>query len=315
MKNMNEAYDEQLFKPQYPAELYTRRPNHTAILSPLYDSTFKAIFTQETEDSKLVLKGFISAVFEREISRVELKNNEPPTESKKQKKMSFDVSVEFDDGEIADIELQARNQNYDFGIRAEIQAARLLTNNAKKGKKWDSPKVYQISVLNFHYKKDDKQEMRWYTMRDEVGEILTQRLNVIFIDLVTIRKKFGSPVEELKPIEKWGLFFSFVDKKVKADYVKNLVRSEKGIMAANTIVKKMSKADSNWYVQNSRYIAECDYNTIKANAKKQGLEEGQQQKAIENALNFLKMNVLTEEQIAQGTGLPLETVKKLAKKV
>lgn len=315
MKNMNEAYDEQLFKPQYPAELYIRRPNHTAILSPLYDSTFKAIFTQETEDSKLVLKGFISAVFEREISRVELKNNEPPTESKKQKKMSFDVSVEFDDGEIADIELQARNQNYDFGIRAEIQAARLLTNNAKKGKKWDSPKVYQISVLNFHYKKDDKQEMRWYTMRDEVGEILTQRLNVIFIDLVTIRKKFGSPVEELKPIEKWGLFFSFVDKKVKADYVKNLVRSEKGIMAANTIVKKMSKADSNWYVQNSRYIAECDYNTIKANAKKQGLAEGQQQKAIENALNFLKMNVLTEEQIAQGTGLPLETVKKLAKKV
>ena len=39
-----------IFEPQYPAELYTTRPNETALLSPLYDSTFKSIFTQETEE-------------------------------------------------------------------------------------------------------------------------------------------------------------------------------------------------------------------------------------------------------------------------
>lgn len=35
-----EEMEEQEFKPQYPAELYTSRPNPTALLSPIYDSTF-----------------------------------------------------------------------------------------------------------------------------------------------------------------------------------------------------------------------------------------------------------------------------------
>ena len=37
-----------IFEPMYPAELYTSRPNETALLSPIYDYTFKGIFTQET---------------------------------------------------------------------------------------------------------------------------------------------------------------------------------------------------------------------------------------------------------------------------
>ena len=54
-------------------------------------------------------------------------------------------------------------------------------------------------------------------------------------------------------------------------------------MAANNIVKHMSKSDSNWHTQNSIYKAECDYNTIMANARRrgreEGLAEGSQQKA------------------------------------
>ena len=36
----------------------------------------------------------------------------------------------------------------------------------------------------------------------------------------------------------------------------------------------MCNKDDNWYIQNSIYIAECDYNTIQANLKKQIKEEG-----------------------------------------
>ena len=42
-----------------------------------------------------------------------------------------------------------------------------------------------------------------------------------------------------------------------------------------------------------------------------GIAQGAEQKAIETARNFLSMN-LSLEQIAQGTGLSLETVEKLA---
>ena len=100
--------------------------------------------------------------------------------------MSYDISIEFDNGEISDIEMQAFKQDFDYEIRAEIQAARLLNNNAKKGDDWNSPKVYQISILNFHYGKDDNNELAWYTMKDESGKRLSDRQNIIFIDLKQI---------------------------------------------------------------------------------------------------------------------------------
>jgi hypothetical protein len=68
--------------------------------------------------------------------------------------------------------MQGREYDYDYAARSEIQAARLLNNNAKKGCNWKANKVYQISVLNFHFKKGDKSEMSWYTMRDSKGGIM-----------------------------------------------------------------------------------------------------------------------------------------------
>lgn len=323
------------FDAQYPAEFYTKRPNPTALLSPLYDVTFKGIFTQETEESDLALKSFLSAALNRSVSKVHIKSNEQATETKKQKQMRFDVTAEFDDGEIAEIEMQARKQDYDYGVRAEIQAARLLSNKARRGKGWLSPKIYQISVLNFQYAKGDKHELTWYTLRDDSGQKLADKLNVIFINLVAIRKKLGKPIEELTPIEKWGLFLSYVDKEKNADYVKNLIRSEKGIMAAEKIVKRMSNADDNWYIQNSRYIAERDHYTIMYNARKRGLEEGRAQGLIEGhaeglaeglvegraeslsetATNLLRMKVGSPQQIAEATGLSLEKVIELQNKI
>jgi len=311
-----EMEEEKEFEPQYPAQLYTKRPNPTALLSPLYDSTFKGIFTQETEDSKLALQTFVSAVVGRNVKNVILKPNEPAKDSPELKGMSYDISVEFDNGEMSDIEMQAWKEDYDYGVRAEIQSARLLNNNAKKGDNWDSPKIYQISVLNFHFRKDDNKILSWYTMKNESAERLSDRQNIIFIDLKTIRKKLGLPIDELTPIDKWGLFFSYVDKEEYADYISELVRSEKGIMAAESIVKNMSEADDNWFVQNSRFIYERDRNTLIHNAEKRGREEGLQQgaqkKAIETANNMLKKKYSVSD-ISEITGLSLESVIELQK--
>ena len=303
-----ETIKEEIYGPQYPAELYTERPNDTALLSPIYDYTFKALFTQETEESYLALQSFISAVLGRKVVDVKLQPTELPKETEEQKSMIFDVTAEFDNGEISDIEMQTRSEDYDYGVRAEIHASRLLSNNAKKGDNWNSSKVYQISVLNFHYDKDDKKEMTWYTMKNETGKELAARLNVIFIDLVTIRKKSGTPVEQLTPVEKWGLFLSYADHPKKADYVDNIVKSEEGLMAANSILQYMSQEDANWFTQNSIDTYRRDRNTIIANAKKKGIEEGIQQKAIEAAILIIKEFNVTPEQAAQKMNAPLDKV-------
>ena len=46
-----------------------------------------------------------------------------------------------------------------------------------------------------------------------------------------------------------------------------------------------------------------------------GRAEGQQQQAINSAINLLKMNVLSPEQIAQAQGLTLEKVLELQKSI
>ena len=46
-----------------------------------------------------------------------------------------------------------------------------------------------------------------------------------------------------------------------------------------------------------------------------GLEEGKQEKAVEDAKNLLKLGLGTEEQIAQAVCLPLEEVQKLAEEI
>ena len=83
-------------------------------------------------------------------------------------------------------------------------------------------------------------------------------------------------------------------------------------MAAKSIVKNMSKADSNWYTQNSIWVAQRDAYTIKDNAKQRIREEAALQKAEEDAIAFLKEKV-PAETIAKCVKLPLERVLELQK--
>jgi predicted transposase YdaD len=89
-------------------------------------------------------------------------------------------------------------------------------------------------------------------------------------------------------------------------------------MAAENVVKYMSEADDNWFVQNSRFIAERDKNTQIHNAEKRGLEEGlkqgAQQKAVETALNMLRKEYPASE-VSEMTALPLEKVLELQKQI
>lgn len=292
----------------------TCRPTPTALLNPRLDWNFKAMFTQETEGSQIALKSFLSSVLGRTIKEAVITANEPAVDAPSQMQMSFDVAVKFDDGEKASIEMQGQARKYDYAVRSEIQAARLLNNNAKKGCDWEAERVYQISVLNFHFKKGDKSEMSWYTMKDRDGNGLADRLNVIYIDLLTIKKLFGTPVEQLTPLQKWGLYLSYVDDESKVDYVDKIADSEGGIMEAKAVIERMSEEESNWFRQNSIDIARRDYNSDMEAATEEGIAKGAREKAVEAARN-LYANGVSLEIIAKSLRMTQEEVEEIVKDV
>lgn len=289
----------------------TLRPSPTALLDPKCDSSFKAMFAADTEDSNSALKDFISTILDRKVAELELMPNEPAVEVADQNQMSFDVSVKFDDGERIDLEMQSRSREYDYAARAEIQAARLLSSTNRKGDNWKTPPAYQISVLNFQISSDDFSPLEWYTMKRSDGKQLAGKLNVIFFDLIKIHKFFGTPPEKLTKLEKWGLFLSYASDENKKDYIESLIKSEEGLMKAKSSLLTVSQDEINWAIENSIHTAICDYNTERMNL----LEKGAQQNAIASAKNLLKMDLLTPEQIAQAVSLPLEQVRDLQKEL
>ena len=245
----------------------TLRPTPTALLSPTCDSSFKAMFTADTEDSNFALKDFVSTILGKNINEISLLPNEPVIDVLDENRMSFDVSAKFDDGERLDLEMQACLQSYDYPSRAEIQVARLLSTGNKRGDNWKSPNAYQISVLNFNFNKDDKSVLSWYTMKDEKGFELAGKLNVIFFNLMKINKLLGTPPEKLSKLEKWGLFLSYADNESCTNYINEIVKSEEGIMNAKSALNLVSQDDINWARQNSIYIGLRDYNAREGHLK------------------------------------------------
>ncbi len=179
-------------------------------------------------------------------------------------------------------------------------------------------------------------------MKSQSGAELAGRLNVVFIDLLEIKKLFGTPVEQLTPLQKWGLFLSYADDGSKADYISQIAKSEEGIMEADRIAQRMSEEDANWFRQNSIDIARRDYNStmehyqqmgleqglekgLKQGIEKglrqgmqqgleqgiqQGMQQGAQQKAIEDARSFYA-NGVSVDIIAKSLNMTVDQVKQI----
>ena len=285
----------------------TLRPSPTALLNPLCDFSFKAMFTADTKESNAALKDFISTVLNRSVTEIQLMPNEPPVQTAEESQMSFDVSVKFNDGERADIEVQARSEDYDYAARAEIQAARLLSTSNVKGDRWRTLPAYQISVLNFEFDKDDSSPLSWYNMRKANGTQLSDRLNVIFFDLIKIHNLLGKPVESLSKLEKWGLFLSYAGDERRTAYIDTLTKSEEGLMNAKSSLCTISEDEIKWAQQNSIFKAQRDYNEGMYCAEERGFAKGAQQASIANAKNLL-LEGDSPEKVARCCSLPLEQV-------
>ena len=85
---------------------YASQMHTGALLNPRIDSTFKALFSQKTQESHDALQSFLEAATERKISSFELCPNDAPAGFGHQRGVSYDVLCEFDDGLHADCEFR-----------------------------------------------------------------------------------------------------------------------------------------------------------------------------------------------------------------
>ena len=332
---------------QSSAQTSTLRPSPDALLNPRLDPIFKSLFTQRSEDSQKALQAFLSAIFEKTVTNVEVDKNEIPIESEKDKQAIFDVTCRIDEeNKILNIEMQGINSHNSFDNRSEYHVAHLLNHFVIRGMDWDDvPQTFMISVLNFTYDNTEEEPILAYEMRLKNGKKLkSARMNIIFIELPKIADLPDEPIEKLTHGQRWGKFFLYADRKDKIEYIKKLVQSEEGLMYAQNALSSISQSDAEWRRERDFIDAELTANTIRNQARKngykegfsigekhgyaageksgmqqglqqelqQGLQQGMQQgmhsNKIENAKNLLQMKILTVEQIAQAVSLPIEEI-------
>ena len=293
---------------------YLAQMKQGALLNPRIDSTFKALFTQPTEESRNALHSFLEAATERKIKSVELTANEAPIAFEKQRGVSYDILCIFDDGQPANIEMMAFNQFYDYGKRAEYQVSRLETTYLRKGDSWEkAPKVYQITVLDFVFDKTSAEPVSRYAMRTTDNRELSNTLNVIFIELPKVIK-LESSIEKNSSLENWAIFLKEADNPKKTRIIQKLTETEAGLMNAKQSLSSISANQDLWVQQFRQEMFERDYRSGLSAAENRGIaigeERGRSEAKLEDARNMLMEN-LPAETVARCTGLSLETVQQL----
>ena len=194
----------------------------------------------------------------------------------------------------------------------------LLNHYTPKGMKWqDIPQVFQISVLNFIFDAEEKSCVNYYCLRNERGRVISQTLNVIFMELPKIAQ-LDDDIDSLTSAEMWGKFFLYAADDEKQDYIIELAKRNRGIAMAFTVLKNVSQDELNWYHETRYWMHVSDELSMKEAARREGLaeglEKGEHKKAVEAAIELLKENV-APEIIAKCVKLPLEQVNELARTI
>ena len=308
-------------------EEYLAQMKQGALLNPRIDSTFKALFTQPTAESRNALHSFLEAATECKIKSVELTANEAPIAFEKQRGVSYDILCIFDDGQPANLEMMAFNQKYDYGKRAEYQVARLETTYLKKGDTWEkAPKVYQITVLDFVFDKTSTEPVSRYAMRTADNRELSDTLNIIFIELPKVTRLENS-IEKNTALENWAIFLKEADNPKKTRIIQKLTEQEAGLMNAKQSLSSISANQDLWVEQFRQEMFERDMRSGLSAAENHGLERGRKEgiavgekrgrteAKLEAARNLIEKHLLSFEDISDCTGLPLETVQQLADEI
>jgi hypothetical protein len=115
-----------------------------------------AVFTRDTTESREALKALITAYTGNPVDSLTVKQNEPSVEGTNDRQIRFDISVKFNDGKLADIEMNlvptGTSNALGFDIpRGEFYLGKLHSSQSIHGIEYDYSdlkETWQISFFN-----------------------------------------------------------------------------------------------------------------------------------------------------------------------
>ena len=210
-------------------------------------------------------------------------------------------------GEIIGIEMN-NNKKVKPSLERNISyAADLYKSNLNKGEVYHYNKVIQININNFSFK-DNNKVIEKYTLKNEEGEIFTDKLEFIHIYLPNIRKKMYN---ELSDLERLLLVFNedandseeiAKGDKIMEEYVKDAIDTSYddeviGLYDKELHLEKLRLSELELEKQEARREGLEE-------GREEGIKEGREEEQLTIAKNMLKKGI-DKETIVECTGLPI----------
>lgn len=283
------------------------------IIPLTYDFMFKAVFGNKKNIRILTkfLSDYFNISYEMLEGKIKILNSELIKNDKLDKKKSVDVIVELNENEIINIEINS-NRNYpglterNTAYICKIFSEQFITNDEYSKTK----KCIQINFNNFSVT-DKKQKRVIYKLRGGLGnKTLTENLEIHHIDMEYINKLCYNELTN----EKLTLWVKIL----KSNYLSDLKRSS-GIMdgIGNELVTEVERLSSDEHIiglydgeLHERKVWKSILSFERDEARRQGHEEGINEKKIELAQKMLKKN-MQMDLISELTGFTIEELKTL----
>ena len=279
------------------------------------DYVFKRIFGQE--ENKSALKDFLESILDVEIYKIEINNPEIPKNYYDSKFGILDLKVTLNTRIVVDVEIQMQNQR-NIEQRMPYYLSSNYANAIKEGEAYsECKKSITIAILNFdYYKRNEYHSIARMKFKEPKPEEVvdmgykeedvyaTEYLEMHTIELPKFKKK--NPEMHTK-IAQWLWLFVGSEEKVK-----KASKVNKEVEKINKKLASMSLSNEERNNYEFRLKAIRDEADAIEYATKQGIEQGEKQKATEIVKRMLKRKDKIED-IIEITGLTKEEIEEIKK--
>jgi len=272
------------------------------IMSPKIDFVFKLIFGDEKHKDLLI--AFLSAVLgvpEEEFEGLDILNSELLREFAEDKKGILDVRAQTKQGKQIDIEIQILPTAF-MPERTMFYWSKMYLSQVNPGDTYDKlKKCITINIVDFKCLPLPKLHSRYHLTEDETGHLLTDLLEVHFLEIAKL-VDLEIPRDENDPVVEWMEFLAAPSKGV----IEMLAERNQKIKKAYELLQIISQDKKARMLYEAREAELRDQLTRMKSEKDKGRAEGR----AEVAKNLLELG-MEIAMVAKATGMTEEEIKKL----
>jgi len=250
-------------------------PTDVEILPPSDDRIFKAMLTAPEAKPALLLVA--SAIVNRPVVDVLVRNNELAVSDTEEKAEQFDINCKVDDDSQADIEMQSNRMEEEAGTGHENLRARSVYNlcdlhssQSSKGKSYASLiRSYQVMFCGFTVFPERNDFINSFSVRHDTDNgLLHNAVQAMFVELSKLNDVLKKPVEKMTDMERFSVFLRYAENPDYRDIVNRVIESKEGLAVAGEVLMSISKDERERAIFRSRRIALADQESNRVTAER-----------------------------------------------